>query len=180
MNRIRLIACCLLLASVSTTSRAASMTQDGLDGPRRVLKDDLLDKLVGNWKSTGKIGNRAVEYQITSDWTLKHQFLEVHMTDAANPPAYEARVFIGYDNASERYVAHWIDVFGGRWSETLGFGTRSGSAIRFVFEYPDGPFHTTFIFAPEPGTWKMSMEQKDKSGIWKMFGEQELRKASRN
>src|SRR5437016_12476962 len=109
MNRIRLIVCSLLLASVSMASGAASMFKDGhqegLDGSGHVLKDELLDKLVGNWKATGKIGNRAVEYQITSDWTLKHQFLEVHMTDAANPPAYEARVFIGYDNASERYVA---------------------------------------------------------------------------
>src|SRR5437762_2105591 len=181
MNLIRLIVCSLLLASVSMGSSAASMCQDArqdaLDGPGHVLKDDLLDKLAGNWKSTGKIGNRVVEYQITSDWALKHQFLEVHMTDAANPPAYEARVFIGYDNASERYVAHWIDVFGGRWSETLGFGTRSGNSIKFVFEYPDGPFHTMFTWLPETGSWKLMMQQKEKSGNWAMFAEQELRKA---
>lgn len=42
------------------------------------------------------------------------------MKDVSSPPNYEAMVFIGYDNTSERYVVHWIDVFGGRFSETLG------------------------------------------------------------
>lgn len=180
MKRTYMLTCCLLLASLPVAAGSNSTRQEALDGPGRIFKDELLDKLVGNWKSTGKIGNRAVEYQINADWTLKHQFLEVHMTDAANPPAYEARVFIGYDNTSERYVAHWIDVFGGRWSETLGFGTRSGSSIKFVFEYPDGPFHTTFSWAPDSSTWKLLMQQKDKSGKWTVFSEQELRKTSRN
>jgi hypothetical protein len=31
----------------------------------------------------------------------------------AEPPEYQATVYIGRDNASARYVAHWIDVFGG-------------------------------------------------------------------
>lgn len=176
MNRKLLITWCFLLASLPVAAGANSMYQETLDGPGHVFKDELLDKLVGNWKSTGKIGNRAVEYQIKADWTLKHQFLEVHMIDAATPPAYEARVFIGYDNTSERYVAHWIDVFGGRWSETLGFGARSGNTVKFVFEYPDGPFHTTFAWAAETGSWKLLMQQKNKAGNWTVFAEQELRK----
>lgn len=177
MIRILLIICSLLPGSLTMAASTSAIRQDALDGPGHVLKDELLDKLVGTWNSTGKIVNRAVEYQIKADWTLKHQFLEVHMTDAANPPAYEARVFIGYDNTSERYVAHWIDAFGGRWSETLGYGTRSGNSVKFVFEYPDGPFHTTFTWVPETGRWKLLMQQKDKSGKWAIFGEQELRKA---
>jgi hypothetical protein len=36
----------------------------------------------------------------------------------------QAWIFLGFDHRSERYVAHWIDMFGGRASETLGFGTR--------------------------------------------------------
>lgn len=63
----------------------------------------------------------------------------LEMRDVHDPPAYDAHVYIGHDNASDRYVAHWIGLFGGRWSETLGFGSRDGDSIRFVFEYPDGP-----------------------------------------
>jgi len=56
---------------------------------------------------------------------------------------YEAIVFISYDNMSERYVVHWIDIFGGRFSETLGYGnSRDQHSIRFVFEYATGPFTT--------------------------------------
>lgn len=91
------------------------------------------------------------------------------MKDVNSPPNYEAMIFIGYDNTSERYVAHWMDVFGGRFSETLGYGTRSGNAIKFVFEYPDGPFTNTFTWNPETKTWIFLMEQKDQTGKWKVF-----------
>jgi hypothetical protein len=82
---------------------------------------------------------------------------------------YEAMILIGYDNTSERYVAHWNDVYGGRFSETLGYGTRSGDEIRFVFEYPDGPFHTTFRWLPESHQWNWSMQTKNKAGQWADF-----------
>lgn len=68
-------------------------------------------------------------------------------------------------------------VFGGRFSEALGFGVRSGNAVKFVFEYPDGPLHTTFAWNSGESTWKLLMEQKDKNGKWSVFGEQLLRKA---
>ena len=91
------------------------------------------------------------------------------MRDVAEPPAYQATVYIGYDNTSERYVAHWLDAGGGRFSETLGFGKRSANAVAFVFEYPDGPFHTTFTLDPESRTWKVLMEDRDGKGAWREF-----------
>ena len=87
---------------------------------------------------------------------------------------YQAQVYLGYDNLSERYVAHWLDVFGGRWSETLGYGRRNGDSVELVFEYPDGPFHTTF--RKEGADWRIVMEQRDASGHCKPFAEQMLRK----
>lgn len=93
------------------------------------------------------------------------------------PASYEAMVFIGYDNTSERYVAHWIDVFGGRFSESLGYGTRAGNSIKFVFEYPDGPFHNTFTWNPETKMWVSLLEQKDTTGKWKVFAEDTLRRS---
>jgi hypothetical protein len=78
---------------------------------------------------------------------------------------------IGYDNISERYVAHWIDVFGGRFSETLGYGKRNGDKIDFVFEYPDGPFHTDFAWDAAHGIWRWRMEQKNAAGKWMQFAD---------
>src|SRR5437660_12322907 len=96
------------------------------------------------------------------------------MKETSDPSQYEAIVYIGYDNTSERYVAHWIDVFGGRFSETLGYGARDGNRIKFVFEYQDGPFHNTFTWNAEAKTWTFLMEQKDQTGKWKEFAVDQL------
>ena len=165
----------LLLLVSPVFGDAMLIAQEPLDGQNRIFRDELLDKLVGDWRLTRKIRGQSVENRVKADWALNHQFLLVHMKDAGSPPNYEAMVFIGYDNTSERYVAHWIDVFGGRFSETLGYGKRSdNNTIQFVFEYPDGPFHNTFMWNPDSKTWVFLMEQKDQAGKWKVFAEDRL------
>jgi Protein of unknown function (DUF1579) len=143
-----------------------------IDGPGHPVQDSLLEKLVGEWRVERKFGSgRTAENALHADWVL-NQFVELHYRDVASLPKYEAMVFIGYDNASERYVAHWIDVFGGRFSETLGYGKgdEAAHAIRFIFEYPDGPFVNTFTFDPKTKTWTSLMRQKEK-GEWTTFAE---------
>src|SRR5215468_766912 len=166
--------CIALLSSFVFGNVQHIIAQEPLDGRNRIFRDELLDNLVGDWKLTRKMRAQSVENRVKAEWALNHQFLLVHMKDVANPPNYEVMAFIGYDNTSERYVAHWIDVFGGRFSETLGYGKRSGNAIQFVFEYPDGPFHNTFTWNPESKTWIFLMEQKDQTGKWKVFAEDRL------
>jgi Protein of unknown function (DUF1579) len=165
----------LFVTALSFLSAACANTQP-LDGREHAFHDDLLDNLAGRWKLTRSIRGRTVENVAEASWVLNHQFLRVHMKDAADPPEYEARVFIGYDNANDRYVAHWLDVFGGRFSETLGYGKRSGNSIEFVFEYPDGPFHNTFTWDPTSRTWTFLMRQKGASGEWTTFAEDHLRR----
>ena len=63
-----------------------------------------------------------------------------------------------------------------RFSETLGYGIRDGDAIEFVFEYPDGPFHTTFRWNAADKTWHWLMRTKDKSGKWVEFASMTLTK----
>jgi len=72
-------------------------------------------------------------------------------------------IMVGYDNTSERYLADWNDVYGGRFSETLGYGSRAGDEIRFGFEYPGGPFHTTLRWLPDSHPWNWHMQTCDKS-----------------
>ena len=164
----------LCLCAGSVVMNQAS-TQDPLDGSNRIFRDELMDKLVGNWKLTRKIRGRTVENTVRAEWVLNHQFLLVHMKDVAVPSTYEAMVFIGYDNTSERYVVHWLDHFGGRFSETLGYGVRSGNSIKFVFEYPDGPFHNTFTWDEKTGDWDFLLQTKDKTGKWVVFAEDTLK-----
>ena len=137
----------------------------------RGFQDELLDKLVGEWKLTRKMDRQSSDHIATAGWILNHQFLQLHLKDSGGSQKYEAIVLIGYDNVSERYVAHWIDIFGGRVSETLGYGMRTENSIKFVFEYPDGPFHNTFMWNPETKSWKSLMTTKETNGGWKTFAE---------
>ena len=148
--------------------------QQPVDGREHIFHDQLLDNLVGDWKITRKFKTRTVESSASAEWVLNHQFLLIRIRDVSSPPQYEANVYIGYDNTSERYVAHWIDLFGGRFSETLGYGTRSGNIVKFVFEYPDGPFLNTFTWNPDKKSWSFLMQQKDQSGKWTLFAEDTL------
>ena len=146
MRTTKSVLCALTLTLVVFGFARAQEPLDGRTGRSTMSYENL----VGEWKLTRQIRGRSLENTVTVEWVLNHQFLRVHMKDVQKPPQYEAMVFIGYDNTSERYVVHWIDVFGGRASETLGCGVRSGNSIKFIFEYPNGPFHNTFTWNPPP------------------------------
>ncbi|MGD1055521.1 MAG: hypothetical protein ABR867_05525 [Nitrososphaerales archaeon] len=161
-----------------------------IDGENSPFRDALLDKLVGKWRVKGRIAGQAIMHACDAEWVLNHQFLRVHFVDVSaienrrarskpRKPDYEAEVFIGYDNMSERYVVHWLDTFGGRFSESLGYGRRDGAnAVRFVFEYPDGPLHNTFSWKTNDKTWSIMIEQKDGRGKWTVFAEEVLERSS--
>ncbi|HMK31370.1 MAG TPA: hypothetical protein VK473_16930 [Terriglobales bacterium] len=144
-------------------------------GPASEWRDELADHMAGTWKIEGKVMGRQAHHEVRAEWILNHQFLRIQEKTAASAPSeerhYEALWFLGFDALSERYVLHLIDVFGGRFSETLGYGTREGNSLRFVFEYPDGPFHTTFRWLPEEDAWQWLLEQKDNSGRWTTFAD---------
>src|SRR5438874_12504970 len=124
-RRFVIVAC--LDAAMSATA------QEPVDGSKGVFHDDLIDKLAGDWKLTRKIRGRQVENTVKAEWVLKHQFLQLHMKDVADPPAYEAIVLIGYSYTDKRYVAHWCDTYGGKFS-AVGYGKRSGDSIAFEFQ----------------------------------------------
>jgi hypothetical protein len=164
----------LLLAtsSVFTVSAAAQTADDWRD---------LADHLTGNWNPTGQVMGRPAHHSVHAEWTLSRQFLRIEESTVQDAPSserrYDAVWFLGYDSVSERYVLHLLDGFGGRYSETLGYGIRGGNQIQFVFEYPDGPFHTTFRWNPEDNKWEWLMEQKGKDGKWGPFARLELGRA---
>jgi len=167
-RKLRSIAALAFTALLLCTARAAS-AQTG-----SAWHDDLIDHMAGTWKLEGTMLGKPAHHTVTAEWILNYQFLRLHEVTSADAPAsedrYEAFWFIGYDATSERYAVHLLDIFGGRDSETLGYGTRKDNSIALVFEYPDGPFHTTMRWIPESGTWQWHLEQKDK-GKWSTFAD---------
>lgn len=149
------------------------------DGPGHVFTDGLLDHMAGAWHLTGSAAGKPVDQRVTVRWVLGHQFLQIqegNVDAEAAASGYEAMPMIGYDFRSDRYVAHWLDNYGGRFSETLGYGSRQGSQIEFVFEYPDGPFRTVFKWSAADGTWRWTMTQKNAAGAWAGFADLTLRR----
>jgi hypothetical protein len=144
--------------------------------------DDLIDRLAGTWVMSGNVMGKDAHHEVQADWILKHQFLRIHEKTSASAPngerAYEAFWFLGYDPDKKQYVMHLIDVYGGTYSETLGYGTRDGDQIRFLFDYPDGPFRTVYRWIPGAGTWEWVMDQKGKAGKWTAFADLKLTRAT--
>ncbi len=169
---------CLALAGAA----ASGQEPLPLDGPHRPLDDPLLDHLVGSWRLSGTVQGEPVEQALEARWVLNHQFLRLDYTGLGEPPAgeprYEATVLVGHDNLSERYVAHWVDVFGGRMSTTLGYGTRQDRSITFRFEYPSGPFDNTFTWHPDENRWRFNLRSRAGSGEWLQFAELEASPAA--
>lgn len=146
-------------------------------------QDPLVDRMAGTWKLEGQVMRREAHHEVHAEWVLNHQFLRMQERTAASAPAtenrYEAFWFLGYDPISEKYVLHLLDLFGGRFSESLGYGTRDGNQIHFVFEYGDGPFHTTYRWNPDNDTWEWLMDHKDKNGKWVPFADLKLTKVAK-
>ena len=139
-----------------------------------VFQDDLLDNLVGEWRLVRKMQGRTTENVVKAEWVLNHQFFRIQIRAVENAPSYEATVFIGWDPMQERYVVHWLDVLGGRSSQTLGYGTRNGNTIKFAFAYPEHPFVNTFSWNPEAKVWNFLMQQKNLDKTWSVFAEDNL------
>jgi uncharacterized protein DUF1579 len=138
--------------------------------------DSLLDRLVGHWTMRGTVRGRPASYTLDAARTLKGRFVELHMRDVHEPPAYEARVFIGVDSAGKRYVAHWLDNFGAAYSIPPATGTARGDTLELDFPYPDGAFHDTFIYQRPSDAWTMRLESADGAGGWKLFAEYSARR----
>jgi hypothetical protein len=164
-----------LVAWLAAFPLTAARQDEPPDGPKRIFKDDLIENLTGEWKLTRKIRGKEVTNSLSAKWVLNHQFLELHMVDAAEPPEYEAIVLIGYSYSDKRYVAHWCDTYGGKFSG-VGYGKRAGEKIEFAFQYPDGPFFNTFAWDAKAKEWNFRMENSSKDGNRSLFAEDTLRR----
>jgi hypothetical protein len=145
--------------------------------PPPALQDRFLDRFVGDWQVERKMGNgRTVQTSVRGEWVLKHQFIQLHYGSVDAGSDYEALVFIGFDDAAKNYVCHWIDIFGGKYSE-LGRGKIDALmlSIEFRFVPKDGELTNKFTFDPQTKAWTSLIRQTEK-GDWKTFAEEKWTK----
>lgn len=124
------------------------------------FQDDLLDQFVGTWVMTGSIAGDEVTHDIVAEWVLAHHYLRFHEIarekDDAGAPAYEAIVFIGWDETRNAYACLWLDVTGGGGltGEGIGRATRDGDSLPFVFDTGvAGVIYNTMTYDRAADTW---------------------------
>jgi hypothetical protein len=80
--------------------------------------------------------------------------------DALGQPAYQAIVFLGWDQELNQYTCLWLDTTGGDGlsAEAIGHARRGGDEIAFLFKYKDDIFHTTFAYDKSTNTWQWIMD----------------------
>jgi len=130
-------------------------------------RDPLLDRLTGSWILQGTIAGHETTHDIESEWVLSHEYLRLHETsrekNVQGQPAYEAIVFIEWDESSNEYRCLWLDsTGGGGLSAPIAQGKRGNNEITFLFRDKDqhGGVHTTFAYNKGNDTWSWLIDNE--------------------
>jgi hypothetical protein len=145
-------------------------------------QDPLLGHLIGKWILRGTIDGKETTHDVVAEWVLDHEYVRLHEVsrekDARGQAAYEAIVFIGWDESSSQYACLWLDstAGGGLTDPTIGHAKRSGDEIAFLFKTKGGSvFHTTFVYSTSTDTWQWLMDGEE-SGKLQPFARVRLTK----
>ena len=152
-------------AGIAALSLVVRLPASAQDAPR---PGPSLDSLAGAWVLTGDIHGTPTTHDITTEWLLNREYLQLHEVsrerDAAGHPAYEAIVLIGWDAAAGEYQGLWLDITGGGGLSVYGIGRGrpAGDSIPFVFPAPPGGggFHNTFVYSARERTWRWIMDNE--------------------
>jgi hypothetical protein len=146
----------------------ALLMTSGASAQEGQFNDVLLDHMTGRWLLEGTIAGQNTTHDVAIDWVLGHQYVQIREVsrerDSLGRPAYEATVFIGWDQPSSRYACLWLDNTGGGGlkGEAIAYATKSGDQLPFLFHSPDNSvFHTTFVFDKATDTWRWVMDGEE-------------------
>jgi hypothetical protein len=128
-----------------------------------------LAELTGDWELLGAVQGKPAHYRAHGAWVLNGSWLEFSMRDVATPPAYEARVYIGYDGGAHDYIAHWLDKFGAAGARVVATGQLSERTLVLDFPYAWGAFRDTLTLG-DAGSGTLLLETQAKDGSWSTFG----------
>jgi hypothetical protein len=157
MRRIFILAVALL-----AIARVASGQQTTAPAPL------LIDRFIGQWVLNGTIDGKQTTHDVDAEWVLNRGYVRIHEVsrerDATGAPAYEANVFISFDEKTGEYTALWLDNTGngGLVANGFGHGKPTASTIPFLFKTSAGTFHNTFLYTPATDSWQWNMD--DESG----------------
>lgn len=142
----------------------------------------LLDGLVGRWDLEGTMGSVPLRHCVEARWALDGRFLEILTWDRDRSTAgrrpYDSRALIGWNRERRAWVNILLDSFGVPGSGNfLGYGAAEADSIAFRFDYPDGPFFTTYHRQPG-AAWRIQLDAGRAGGGRLPFATKLLTRAS--
>lgn len=135
-----------------------------------VQRDTLLARMIGHWVLRGTIARQQVIHDVTFNWVLGHEYVEMHEVSrdhTAGTPAYEAIVYLGHDPHTNEYAAMWLDntAYGAFDPAGVGRGIAVADSIPLLFTYTTtSRFHTTFVYDRPSDSWAWHMDNDDEKG----------------
>ena len=148
---------CALAGTVLLSAGAGYAQSNATDG--------FLEKMTGRWTMEGTVKGNPAHHVVTGEWMSNRKFVHLHEKTADTAPAserrYDADWFVGYDEVSDRYVVHLMDVYGARFSETLGMACETETSFRWSSSILTAPFTTPCAglrrTIPGNGCWNRKM-----------------------
>ena len=99
---------------------------------------------LGHWLLTGEVGGHPIEQHVIIEPELDGRYLRIQYLPSTIQPTdepYAAVAIVGREGDTYRYSLFDAYTPG---AGPVGVGIPDGDALTFVFDYPDGPFRTTF------------------------------------
>jgi hypothetical protein len=128
----------------------------------------LLDRLAGSWILQGTIGRHETTHDVESEWVLRNEYLRLHETsrekNAQGQPAYEAFIFIEWEESAGEYRCLWLDsTGGGGLSVPAAIGKRGNDEITFFFKDKgrDSGTRTTFAYSKGADAWSWLIDNDE-------------------
>jgi len=144
---------CSLLCVVWSVSFAAQKSD--------TVPVNLLDHLTGNWVLQGTIAGKQTTHDVQATWVLNREYVQLHEISReknnAGGPAYEAIVYLSWDDKTQQYTCMWLDstAGGGLSVEGLAHGKLAVDSIPLIFTIsPSDQIHTTFRYEKTSDTWQ--------------------------
>jgi hypothetical protein len=137
--------------------------------------DSLFPRLIGNWVLRGTIARQQTVHDVSFEWLLNHEYVQMHEVSRERTPngaaAYEAVVLFGRDPKTGAYACMWMDNTAPADfpPEGTGRGSVAGDSIPFLFRSTaTTSFHTAFVYDRAKDAWQWHMDN-DSAGVRRPF-----------
>ena len=134
--------------------------------------DTLLDHLSGNWVLKGIIAGGHVEHDVTAEWVLGYQYLQIKETSrerlANGRPTYDAIVYITFDSSHNQYDCLWLDNTSnaGLSNGIIAHAKKEPDQLALLFKFNDHSyFHTTLSYNAAHSSWSWVMTSEDNGKV---------------